>query len=337
MSSKFPYGPPKHRVALLGASGGIGQPLALLLKLNPMISELAFYDIKQAATPVVGVAADVSHINTSTVVKGYAGDEEIEASLKGCSTVVISAGVPRKPGMTRDDLFKINAKIVKGLAEACAKHCPKAMVLVITNPVNSTVPIVCEVFKKAGVFDARRIVGVTMLDVVRANTFVSEKINSDPKITEVPVVGGHAGETIVALLSQAEPALPASFPKAEIEALDKRIQEAGTEVVEAKGGAGSATLSMAFAAAECVRVVLMGLSGVKQVACAYVNVEGLKLAGINTEYFAGRIEFGPSGVQEMLPLPANLSEYEKKRIEQASAKLRTDIKTGIDFAKSAAA
>ena len=336
MSSKFPYGPPKHKVALLGASGGIGQPLALLLKLNPLISELAFYDIKQAATPVVGVAADVSHINTATVVKGYAGDEEIEGSLKGCSTVVITAGVPRKPGMTRDDLFKINAKIVKGLAEACAKHAPKAMILVITNPVNSTVPIVCEVFKKAGVYDSRRIVGVTMLDVLRANTFVSEKAKSDPKITDVPVVGGHAGETIVALLSQSQPPLP-SLPQSEIEALDKRIQEAGTEVVEAKGGAGSATLSMAFAAAECVRVVLLGLSGVKQVACAYVNVEGMKLAGVTTEYFAGKVEFGPSGVHGMLPLPSNLSDYEKTRIEQAVAKLKGDIKTGIDFAKAAAA
>lgn len=333
MSSKFPYGPPKHKVALLGASGGIGQPLTLLLKLNPMIAELAFYDIKQAATPVVGVAADISHINTSAVVKGYAGDEEIEACLTGCSTVVITAGVPRKPGMTRDDLFKINAKIVKGLAEACAKHCPKAMILVITNPVNSTVPIVTEVFKKAGVYDSRRIVGVTQLDVLRANTFAAEKSGSDPKITDVPVVGGHAGETIVALLSQAQPPLP-KMSQADIEALDKHVQEAGTEVVEAKGGAGSATLSMAYAAAKCVESVLMGLSGVKQIACAYVNVEELGVAGVDTEYFAGKVEFGPSGIHGMLPLPASITDYEKKRIEQALSKLKGDIKTGIEFAKA---
>jgi len=334
MSSKFPYGPPKHKVALLGASGGIGQPLTLLLKLNPMISELAFYDIKQAATPVVGVAADVSHINTPSVVKGYAGDEEIEACLTGCSTVVITAGVPRKPGMTRDDLFKINAKIVKGLAEACAKYCPKAMILIITNPVNSTVPIVSEVFKKAGVYDARRIVGVTTLDVLRANTFVAEKSGADAKIQDVPVVGGHAGETIVALLSQAQPRLP-ELSQADIEALDKHVQDAGTEVVEAKGGAGSATLSMAYAAAKCCEAVLMGLSGVKQVHCAYVNVKDIKIAGVETEYFAGKVEFGPSGVHGMLPLPANITDYEKKRIQQAVAKLKGDIKTGVEFANSA--
>lgn len=333
MSSKFPYGSPKHKVALLGASGGIGQPLTLLLKLNPMIAELAFYDIKQAATPVVGVAADISHINTASVVKGYAGDEELPACLAGCSTVIITAGVPRKPGMTRDDLFKINAKIVKGLAEACAKYAPKAMILVITNPVNSTVPIVSEVFKKAGVYDSRRIVGVTTLDVLRANTFVSEKNGSDPRITDVPVVGGHAGETIVALLSQANPALP-KMSQADLEAIDKHIQEAGTEVVEAKGGAGSATLSMAYAAAECCKSVVMGLSGVKQVTCAYVNVTEFKLAGVDCEYFAGKVEFGPSGIAGMLPLPAGMTDYEKKRVQQAITKLKGDIKTGIDFAKA---
>ena len=326
MSSRFPYGPPKHKVALLGASGGIGQPLTLLLKLNPMISELAFFDIKQAATPVVGVAADISHINTSSVVKGYAGDEEIEACLTGCSTVVITAGVPRKPGMTRDDLFKINAKIVKGLAEACSKYCPRAIILVITNPVNSTVPIVSEVFRKAGVYDSRRIVGVTTLDVLRANTFVSEKTKTDPKITDVTVVGGHAGETIVALLPK--------MSQADIEALDKHVQDAGTEVVEAKGGAGSATLSMAYAAAKCTESVLMGLSGVKQVACAYVNVEEFKLAGIDTEYFAGKVEFGPSGIHGMMPIPTNITDYEKKRIKEAITKLKADIKTGVEFARA---
>lgn len=86
--------------------------------------------------------------------------------------VIIPAGVPRKPGMTRDDLFNINAGIVRTLCEGIAKCCPNAVVNLISNPVNSTVPIAAEVFKKAGTFDPKRLLGVTMLDVVRANTFV---------------------------------------------------------------------------------------------------------------------------------------------------------------------
>lgn len=74
--------------------------------------------------------------------------------------------------MTRDDLFKINAGIVRTLCEGIAKSCPNAIVNLISNPVNSTVPIAAEVFKKAGTYDPKRLLGVTTLDVVRANTFV---------------------------------------------------------------------------------------------------------------------------------------------------------------------
>ena len=138
--------------------------------------------------------------------------------------MVIPAGIPRKdnkqshrayglhflgkPGMTRDDLFKINAGIVKGLIEGVAQYCPKAFILVISNPVNSTVPISAEVLKAAGVFDAKRLFGVTTLDIVRAETFVQEYSGKDnPSEATVPVIGGHSGETIVPLFSQATPKL----------------------------------------------------------------------------------------------------------------------------------
>ncbi len=135
-----------YKVAVLGASGGIGQPLALLLKLESKVTELSLFDVVR--TP--GVSADISHCCTPAKVAGFTGMEEIGGALSGSNLVVIPAGVPRKPGMTRDDLFNTNASIVKGLAEACAKHCPNAMFLVISNPVNSTVPIFAEVLKKQG-------------------------------------------------------------------------------------------------------------------------------------------------------------------------------------------
>lgn len=105
-------------------------------------------------------------------MKGFLGQPQLENALIGMDLVIIPAGVPRKPGMTRDDLFKINAGIVKTLCEGIAKCCPNAIVNLISNPVNSTVPIAAEVFKKAGTYDPKRLLGVTMLDVVRANTFV---------------------------------------------------------------------------------------------------------------------------------------------------------------------
>ena len=103
--------------SIFSTSGGIGQPLSLLLKSNVLVSDLALFDIVN--TP--GVAADLSHINTPATVTGYVGDDQLAQALAGAHIVVIPAGVPRKPGMTRDDLFNINAGIVRNLATACAK------------------------------------------------------------------------------------------------------------------------------------------------------------------------------------------------------------------------
>ncbi|MQL96180.1 hypothetical protein Taro_028850 [Colocasia esculenta] len=231
---------PERKVAVLGAAGGIGQPLSLLMKLNPLVSRLALYDI--AGTP--GVAADVSHINTRAEVAGYMTEEQLGQALEGSDVVIIPAGVPRKPGMTRDDLFNINAGIVKTLSTAISKYCPNAIVNMISNPVNSTVPIAAEVFKKAGTYDEKKLFGVTTLDVLRAKTFYAGKAGLPAADVNVPVVGGHAGITILPLFSQATPTGNA-LSSDDIKALTKRTQDGGTEVVEAKAGKGSATLSMA--------------------------------------------------------------------------------------------
>ena len=121
------------KVAVLGAAGGIGQPLSLLCKLSPEVTELSCYDI--VGTP--GVAADLSHIPTASSTTGSLpspvswppkGNGGLQETLEGADVVVIPAGVPRKPGMTRDDLFNTNASIVKTLVEGCAEFCPDAMI-----------------------------------------------------------------------------------------------------------------------------------------------------------------------------------------------------------------
>lgn len=127
--------------------------------------------------------------------------------------------------MTRDDLFNTNAGIVRDLANAIAKACPKALVGIITNPVNSCVPIASEALKKAGTYDPNRIFGVSTLDVVRAQAFIGEATGTNPLDVKIPVIGGHSGVTIIPLLSQCSPSV--SFPQDKIKALTERIQEAG--------------------------------------------------------------------------------------------------------------
>lgn len=312
---------PERKVAVLGAAGGIGQPLSLLMKLNPLVSSLSLYDI--AGTP--GVAADVSHINTRSKVVGYQGEEELGKALEGADVVIIPAGVPRKPGMTRDDLFNINAGIVKALCTAISKYCPHALVNMISNPVNSTVPIAAEIFKKAGTYDEKRLFGVTTLDVVRAKTFYAGKANVPVDGVNVPVVGGHAGITILPLFSQATP--KANLDDDIIKALTKRTQEGGTEVVEAKAGKGSATLSMAYAGALFADACLKGLNGVPDVVeCSFVQSTVTELP-----FFASKVRLGKNGVEEVLGLGA-LSDFEQQGLESLKGELKSSIEKGIKFA-----
>ena len=307
------------KVVVLGAAGGIGQALALLLKTDlPAGTELALYDIAPV-TP--GVAADLSHIPTPVSVEGFSGEDPSPA-LVNADVVLISAGMARKPGMDRSDLFNINAGIVENLVSSCADNCPKALIGIITNPVNTTVAIAAEVLKKKGVYDPLRLFGVTTLDVIRSSTFVAEIYDRNPKEISVPVIGGHSGITILPLLSQSG----FEFSDEDAAAMTKRIQNAGTEVVEAKAGGGSATLSMGQAAAKFGLSLVRALNGEKDVIeCTYVEGSG-ELA----RFFAQPVLLGKNGVEKILSY-GSLSEFEQATLNDALETLKSDIKIGEEF------
>ena len=307
------------KVAVLGAAGGIGQALALLLKTQlPNGTELSLYDIAPV-TP--GVAADLSHIPTAVKVSGFAGEDPSPA-LVNADIVLISAGVARKPGMDRSDLFNINAGIVKNVVSACADTCPKALIGIITNPVNTTVAIAAEVLKKKGVYDPAHLFGITTLDIIRSSTFVAEVNGINPEDVSVPVIGGHSGITILPLLSQSG----FDFDEAGAAAMTTRIQNAGTEVVEAKAGGGSATLSMGQAAAKFGLSLVRALNGEEGVIeCTYV--EG---SGEMARFFAQPVLLGKNGVEKILGF-GDLSIFEEKTLNAALKTLRSDIKIGEEF------
>ena len=108
------------------------------------------------------LAGDAERLFDEMLAEREGFNDRVEALVDaGCDVVIIPAGVPRKPGMTRDDLFNTNASIVQSLAEAIASAAPNAFVCIISNPVNSTVPIVAETLKKAGVYDPKKVFGAT--------------------------------------------------------------------------------------------------------------------------------------------------------------------------------
>jgi len=303
----------------------------MLMALDPNVKELCVFDLSIAMVPPAGVAADLGHLERKSAVKGYVMEvgkapvDHLEECLTGCHLVLVPAGMPRKPGQTRDDLFKINADIAKGIVEACAKYCPEAMLGLIVNPVNSIVPAMAELYKKKGL-DPMKIVGITTLDVVRANKFVGQETDKNPKFINVPVVGGHAGTTILPLFSQDKTAKTIAADK--IPDMDKHVQDAGTDVVNAKGGKGSATLSMAYAGARLGSSILAGLRGKKVIECAYVKSDITDLP-----YFASKVQFGEKGVMKVLPL-GELNEYETKRLEEVKTQLKGEIESGLKYAEA---
>ncbi|WP_300003241.1 malate dehydrogenase [uncultured Cedecea sp.] len=310
------------KVAVLGAAGGIGQALALLLKTQlPSGSELSLYDIAPV-TP--GVAVDLSHIPTDVKIQGFSGEDATPA-LVGADVVLISAGVARKPGMDRSDLFNVNAGIVRNLIQQVAVTCPKACIGIITNPVNTTVAIAAEVLKNAGVYDKNKLFGITTLDIIRSNTFVAELKGKKPTEIDVPVIGGHSGVTILPLLSQ----IPGvSFTEQEVADLTKRIQNAGTEVVEAKAGGGSATLSMGQAAARFGLSLVRALQGESNVVeCAYVEGNGEY-----ARFFSQPLLLGKNGIAEYKAI-GTLSAYEQDALTGMLDTLKSDIKLGEEFVK----
>ncbi|MDF5099286.1 malate dehydrogenase, partial [Vibrio parahaemolyticus] len=163
------------------------------------------------------------------------------------------------------------------------------------------------------------------LDVIRSETFVAELKDKDPGDVRVPVIGGHSGVTILPLLSQVE---GVEFTAEEVEALTKRIQNAGTEVVEAKAGGGRATLSMGQAACRFGLSLVRALQGEEGVVeCAYVEGDGE-----HATYFAQPVKLGKEGVEEVLSY-GKLSDYEKSALDGMLETLNGDINIGVEFAK----
>ena len=219
-------------------------------------------------------------------------------------------------------ISQTNASIVKQLVEGCAEYCPNALLAIISNPVNSTVPIAAEVLKAKGVYNPQKLVGVTTLDVIRANTFVSSHMGVDPSTVDVTVIGGHAGITILPLFSRV-PGFSAA-PE-DLEAMTVRTQFGGDEVVKAKAGSGSATLSMAYAGYVFTENVLKGLKGDKVVQCAFVES-----TVTDAPYFASPCEFGPSGVEQVQGY-GDLTPYEQGWFDKMMPDLKKQIQKGIDF------
>ncbi|GAC1584553.1 MAG: malate dehydrogenase [Polyangiales bacterium] len=300
----------RAKIALIG-SGNIGGELAALCA-REELGDVVLFDIPEKENFAKGKALDLEQ---NGAVLGY--DRSIigtsnPADLEGCDVAVVTAGVPRKPGMSRDDLVAINLKIVRAVAENLKKHAPNAFVIVITNPLDAMV----YEMKKATGFPKERVVGMAgVLDSARFQLFIARAASVSTKDVRAMVLGGH-GDTMVPVLSYATiNGVPITqiLKKEEIEKIVVRTREGGGELVKLMGT--SAYYAPASAAVHMARAYLRDE---KRVLPCAVYLEGEY--GYRDLYMGVPAVIGAKGVEKVIEV--TLTGEEKAMLDKSAAAVK---------------
>jgi malate dehydrogenase len=270
-------------------------------------------DINQSR-PVEGFQTQVVGVTTGPGGEGY-------EAIEGSDIVVITAGLPRKPGMSRMDLLEVNAKIVRQVAENIAKYAPQAVVIVVSNPLDEMTALT----QLATGFPRNRVLGQAgVLDTARFTNFVAEELRVPVRSVKTLTLGSH-GDTMVPVASQSTvdgKPLAEVLPADRIEALVERTRNGGAEVVGLLK-TGSAYFAPSAAAARMARAVAEDSGAVFPV-CAWVDGE----YGISGVYLGVEAEIGREGVKKIVE--RDLTESELAGLKEAAEAVRakqSDIAT----------
>ena len=304
------------KVTVVGA-GFYGSTTAQRIAEYNIVDEVVLTDILEGKPE--GLALDINQsrsiegfetkvIGQTTTVDG-AGYE----AIAGSDVVVITAGLPRKPGMSRMDLIETNAKIVRGVAENVAKHAPDAVVIVVSNPLDEMTALA----QLATNFPKNRVMGQAgMLDTARFTHFVAEELSVPVASVKTLTLGSH-GDTMVPVPSRCTvdgKPLSDLLSADKIEELVVRTRNGGAEVV-ALLKTGSAYYAPSAAAARMAKAVIED-SGAVMPVCAWVDGE----YGINGVYLGVEAEIGKSGVRRVVE--TNLTESEVASLREAAQAVR---------------
>lgn len=301
------------RITVVGA-GHVGETQALRLAQMNVAREVVIVDILEGipqgkaldlyeSGPVVGF--DTRVIGTN----GY-------AETKGSNIVIITAGIPRKPGMSRDDLLATNAKIVRDVSTEVKRVSPDAIIIVVSNPLD----VMTYVAKEATGFPANRVFGMAgVLDTARFRTFIAEKVGVSVEDIQALVLGGH-GDTMVPLVSYTTISgipLTQFLDKETIDALIDRTRKGGAEIV-AYLKEGSAYYAPSAAVAQMVEAIVLDK---KRILPCAAWMEGQY--GISDTYLGVPCKLGRSGVEEIIEV--DLTDEEQAALEKSAEHVRGTI------------
>ena len=293
------------KISLIGA-GQIGGTLAHLIGLKELVNEVVLFDV--ASGIAKGKALDIAQSSSVDGFNVKFSGTDIYEDIKNSDVIIITAGVPRKPGMNRDDLLGINLKIIKQVAEGIKKHSSDAFVICITNPLD----VMVMAFQKYSNLPTNKVVGMAgILDSSRFKLFLSLELNVPVKEIETMVMGGH-GDTMVPLPRftkvSGKPLLDlvsdGKISLERLEGINQRTRDGGAEIVKflEKGSAFYAP------AASGVEMASAYLNDKKKIlpCAAYLSGE----YGINGLYAGVPVVIGKNGAEKIEEI--NLDDKEKK-------------------------
>ncbi|MRT94647.1 malate dehydrogenase [Ancylomarina sp. 16SWW S1-10-2] len=302
------------KVTVVGA-GNVGATCANCIAQKELVNEVVLLDIKEGVAE--GKALDMwqtAPINYyDTRVKGVTNDYTATA---GSEVVVITSGLPRKPGMSRDDLISINAGIVKSVTENIVKHSPDAIIIIISNPLDVMTYAAFLTAKKA----SNKVFGMAgVLDTARYRAFLAEELNVSPKDIQALLMGGH-GDTMVPLPRYTT---VAGIPVTELvdadklEAIIERAKKGGGELVNLMGT--SAWYAPGAAAAQMVEAIIRDQKRIFPV-CALLNGE----YGMKDIYLGVPVVLGKNGIEKVIEV--KLNKEEKALLEGSATAVKSVMK-----------
>lgn len=309
----------KNKILLIGG-GQIGGNLALLAA-QKELGDVMIYDIPQAEGMVKGKALDIlqlrPHGGYDVDISGTSNPED----MKDSDVVIITAGMPRKPGMNREDLLSINIKIISDVANNVKKYAPNAFVIVVSNPLDA---IVYSFYKVSG-FSKNKVVGMAgALDTCRFKTFLAEETGFSVQDIQCMVLGGH-GDTMVPMLRFATAGgIPITelVSKERLDEIIERTKYAGGELVKLFGN-GSAYYAPAASAIEMAESYLRDKK--RLIPCAAL-CEGE--FGINGYFIGVPTVIGSNGIEKIVEF--NMDNEEKEQLEQTLNAVKTTVsETGL--------
>ncbi len=290
----------RTKVTVVGA-GNVGATLVQRLAEMEVANEVVVVDIPQTEGMPAGKALDLME---SGPVVGY--DTKVTGATAyeptaGSDVVVITAGLPRKPGMSRDDLLNTNAKIVASVTENVVKHSPNCVLIIVSNPLDA----MCQVALKTSKFPKHRVIGMAgVLDSARMRWFIAEALDVSMESVHAMVLGGH-GDTMVPMPRFSTVngiAITELLPKEKIEAINQRTRDGGAEIVKLLK-TGSAYYAPSAASAEMVEAILNDKK--KILPCAAL-LEGEY--GVDGVFVGVPCKLGARGIESIVQLNLTVEE-----------------------------